>query len=193
MPHLTRGSAGTAGARMRRFGHHDLEQPSKSHAAGLEFREQQLVDVVAFGRRLLVRGGGAAFSACFCGFAFVIIGPLRCSRRVRKSRAQFLLPVDFHGVGGFARHPVYSHCVASLQSNTQRFDMFQILSGIRIDGASRIPFPPYGVVFAVALGLAQLASSTAQPDRHRFVGTLCFAQPRRTGIGSAVARPAICS
>src|ERR1039458_4855598 len=54
-----------------------------------------------------------------------------------KSGTQFLLPVDFHGVGRIARNPVYSHGMAAQQTHPQGFDMFGVPARVGVEGAAR--------------------------------------------------------
>ena len=53
-----------------------------------------------------------------------------------KSGTQFLLLVDCHGVGSFARHPVDRHGMAAQQTHTQRLDVFGVSARVGIDGAA---------------------------------------------------------
>ena len=97
-----------------------------------------------------------------------------------KSGTQFLLPVDFHGVGRVAGNPVYRHRMPAQQSHPQGFDMFGVPARVGVKGAARNPIPANSVVFAIALGFAGRGEQHGKPDGDRFAW-VCLRQPPSNG------------
>src|ERR1039457_3127242 len=114
-----------------------------------------------------LRGRCHTSSEGCCGRLFVMAGASEVSF-CSKSGTQFLLPVDFHGVGGIARNPANSHGMAAQQTHPQGFDMFGVPARVGVKGAARNPIPAHGVDFAVALSLTGSGEQHGKPDGDRF-------------------------
>jgi hypothetical protein len=76
----------------------------------------------------------------------------------------FPLPVDFHGVGCFARHPIYGQGLSGLQVDSQRFDPLGVRAAVGINRPARNAVPTYGVPFAAIVGAAPGRTERGQPD-----------------------------